>query len=153
MCFGLGRPMSIPAHEIAIPDPKEQPMLLALVELSRIMTKSARSIYGQRYESLLPLWKSAKDVRKDLHSFARRVHGVLNFGLEASPRPGEVGVCQTVLMLCMFDSLSLSFGTNFNSIPYRDTTHVSPFPHLSGTVAARRTREELRDANDAFMAR
>lgn len=106
MCLGLGRPMCLPAHEIAIPDPKEQPMLLALVELSRIMTKSARNIYGQRYESLLPLWKSARDIRKDLHSFARRVHGVLNFGLEASPRPGEVGVCQTVLMLCMLSYAS-----------------------------------------------
>lgn len=144
--------MCIPAHEIAIPDPKEQPMLLALVELSRIMTKSAHNIYGQRYESLLPLWKSAKGVRKDLHSFARRVHGVLNFGLDASPRPGEVGVCQTILMLRMFDLPSVCDSTNFSSIPYRDPAHIPPVSHLPGTMAARRTCEELRGTNNAIMA-
>lgn len=152
MCFGLGRPMSVPTHEIAIPDPKEQPMLLALVELSRIMTKSAHNIYGQRYESLLPLWKSAKDVRKDLHSFARRVHGVLNFGLEASPRPGEVGVCQTVLMLRVFEFPSVCVRTNFNSISYCNPAHIPPFSHLPSTMAARWAGEELRGTSNAVMA-
>ncbi|KAH8695045.1 hypothetical protein BGW36DRAFT_428937 [Talaromyces proteolyticus] len=109
ICFGLGRPISIPTHEIAIPDPQDQPMLLALVELSRTMAKSARNIYGQRHDSLLPMWKNAKEIRKDLQAFARRVRGVLNFGLEASPKPGEVGVCQTILLLLYHHVTLLTF--------------------------------------------
>lgn len=76
-------------------------MLLALVELARIMARSARTMYGQRHDSLLFMWKNAKEIRKDLQGFARRVQGVLHFGLDASPKPGEVGVCQIILLLCM----------------------------------------------------
>lgn len=77
-------------------------MLLALVEIARIMARAAHNMYSQRHDSLLLMWKSAKEIRKDAHAFARRVQGVLNFGLNASPKVGEVGVCQIVLQLCKF---------------------------------------------------
>uniref|UniRef100_A0A093V9D1 Putative transcriptional regulatory protein STB4 n=1 Tax=Talaromyces marneffei PM1 TaxID=1077442 RepID=A0A093V9D1_TALMA len=109
ICFGLGRSMTIPAHEITIPDPKEQPMLLALVEIARIMARAARNMYSQRHDSLLLMWKSAKEIRKEAHAFARRVQGVLNFGLDASPKTGEVGVCQIVLQLLYHNTLLLTF--------------------------------------------
>jgi hypothetical protein len=75
--------------------------MLALVDLSRVMAKSSRKIYGQRFKSLLPMWDNARHIRKDLRAFARRVRGVLNFELETPPRPGEVGVCQAIIMLCI----------------------------------------------------
>ncbi|OKL62798.1 hypothetical protein UA08_01461 [Talaromyces atroroseus] len=109
LCFGLGRPITIPAHEITIPDPREQPMLLAIVELARIMARSARSMYGKNHESLLLVWKNAREIRKDLQSFARRVRGVLNFGFDASPKPGEVGVCQIILLLLYHNLMLLTF--------------------------------------------
>jgi hypothetical protein len=99
LCFGLGRPITLPAHEITIPDPREQPMLLAIVELARIMARSAQSMYGKSHDSLLFMWKNAREIRKDLQSFALRVRGVLNLGFDASPKPGEVGVCQIMLLL------------------------------------------------------
>lgn len=92
--------MTIPADEITIPDPKEQPLLLALVEIARIMSRAARKMYSQRHESLLTMWKNAREIRRDLQVFAQRVQGVMNFGLDASPKSGEVGLCQIVLQLC-----------------------------------------------------
>ncbi|PCG92003.1 Transcription factor [Penicillium occitanis (nom. inval.)] len=109
ICFGLGRSMTIPAHEITIPDPKEQPMLLALIEIARIMARAAHNMYSQRYDSLLLMWKSAKEIRRDAHAFARRVQGVLNLGIDASPKTGEVGVCQIVLQLLYHNTLLLTF--------------------------------------------
>lgn len=114
--------MTIPAHEITIPDPKEQPMLLALTEMARIMARAARNMYSQRHDSLLLMWKSAKEIRKDAHAFARRVQGVLNFGLDASPKTGEVGVCQIVLQLCkciqfLYYSCLKSLTTLMDSVP------------------------------------
>lgn len=75
-------------------------MLLAIVELARIMARSAQSMYGKNHDSLLFMWKNAREIRKDLQAFARRVRGVLSFGFDASPKPGEVGVCQIILLLC-----------------------------------------------------
>ena len=128
--------MTIPAHEITIPDPKEQPMVLALVEVARIMARAAHNMYNQRYESLLLMWKSAKEIRKDLHAFARRVQGVLNFGLDASPKTGEVGVCQIILQLCKKIQISLStfllqcLTTLVNSVSHYFTTHIPSLPRL-----------------------
>ncbi|KAL1970368.1 hypothetical protein VTN77DRAFT_5528 [Rasamsonia byssochlamydoides] len=109
ICLGLGRPSSIPENEISIPDPTEQPFLLALVQLSRIMCKSAQNIYGQRHESLLPMWKAAKEIRRALQVFSQRLCDVMNFGLESSPKAGELGVCQTVLLLLYHNLLLLTF--------------------------------------------
>jgi hypothetical protein len=103
ICFGLGRPASLAASEIGIPDPSDKPFLLALVELARIMSKAVQNMYGQRHNSLLQMWKNAREIRRDLQGFARRVGRVMNFGLESSPKSGEVGVCQTILMSGKFD--------------------------------------------------
>ncbi|KAL1981394.1 hypothetical protein VTN96DRAFT_2696 [Rasamsonia emersonii] len=109
ICLGLGRPSSIPESEISIPEPTEQPFLLALVQLSRIMCKSAQNIYGQRHESLLPMWKAAKEIRRALKVFSQRLCDVMNFWLESSPQAGELGVCQTVLLLLYHNLLLLTF--------------------------------------------
>ncbi|EED19370.1 C6 transcription factor, putative [Talaromyces stipitatus ATCC 10500] len=109
ICFGLGRSMTIPAHEITIPSPKENPMLLALVEIARIMARATRDMYNQRHDSLLLMWKSAREIRKEGQAFARRVQGVLNFGIDASPKTGEVGVCQIVLQLLYHSTMLLTF--------------------------------------------
>lgn len=116
--MGLGRPSSIPESEISIPEPTEQPFLLALVQLSRIMCKSAQNIYGQRHESLLPMWKAAKEIRRALKVFSQRLCDVMNFWLESSPQAGELGVCQTVLLLRRLDCVvSLTFTADvFKSI-------------------------------------
>jgi hypothetical protein len=67
------------------------------------MSKAVQNMYGQRHNSLLQMWKNAREIRRDLQGFARRVGRVMNFGLESSPKSGEVGVCQTILMSGKFD--------------------------------------------------
>ncbi|KAL1993761.1 hypothetical protein VTN49DRAFT_2430 [Thermomyces lanuginosus] len=109
ICFGLGRPVSLSASEICTPDPTEQPFLSALAEFARIINKAAQNIYGKRHDSLLPMWKCAREIRSDLQTFARRIAGVMKFGLDSSAKSGEVGICQCILMTLYHYILLLTF--------------------------------------------
>lgn len=92
--------MSLSASEICTPDPTEQPFLSALAEFARIINKASQNIYGKRHDSLLPMWKCAREIRSDLQTFARRIAGVMKFGLDSSAKTGEVGICQCMMMTC-----------------------------------------------------
>jgi len=138
ICFGLGRPVSLSASEICTPDPTEQPFLSALAEFARIINKAAQNIYGKRHDSLLPMWKCAREIRSDLQTFARRIAGVMKFGLDSSAKSGEVGICQCILMTCKSLRLVkvLAMLTD-GSVSLYPSVDLSAIPRVSCAMAAR----------------
>lgn len=91
-----------------VPFPTEEKLLHSVVTLARIMSKSAACIYRQHYDSLLPLWNSANEIRRELRAFAEQQREDFNFGVVEDPTAGELGVCQTMVSACKFPTLPVS---------------------------------------------
>ncbi|KAJ9226741.1 transcriptional regulator family: Fungal Specific TF [Paecilomyces variotii] len=108
LCFHMGRPSSLTADDIGTVYP-EDPFLLALIHLSKAISRSAKEIYGKRHQSLLQMWKVALSISDGLSGYECRMRKAVGFGLEKTPQPGHIGVQQTVLALCYYYTLLLTF--------------------------------------------
>ncbi|XHG06036.1 hypothetical protein AWENTII_009247 [Aspergillus wentii] len=107
-CFHLGRPSSLSLKDIGIACP-DDPFLLALVHLSRVISRSVDEIYGQRHESLLQMWRISRSIVDDLRSFESEMQRALGFGLDKCAQPGELGVRQTILVMIYHHAVLLTF--------------------------------------------
>lgn len=105
LCFHMGRPSSLTADDIGTVYP-EDPFLLALIHLSKAISRSAKEIYGKRHQSLLQMWKVALSISDGLSGYECRMRKAVGFGLEKTPQPGHIGVQQTVLALCKWTDIS-----------------------------------------------
>lgn len=76
----------------------EDPFLLVLLHLAKAICRSADEIYGQRHESLLQMWKTAKSISNDLREYDCLMRQALGFGLDRPRQQGVLGVRQTVLV-------------------------------------------------------
>lgn len=95
----MGRPSSLSLDVIGTAQPGD-PFLLALIHLSKAISRSAKEIYGKRYQSLLQMWKVALSISDELSGYDSWMRKAVGFGLEKTPQPGHIGVQQTILALC-----------------------------------------------------
>ncbi|KPM36879.1 hypothetical protein AK830_g9700 [Neonectria ditissima] len=109
MCFVVGRPSSIPDPGSSIPVPSSHKLLISLVTLARIMSKCVRLIYSPRHDSLLPVWKAATEIRRELHRFAEKQSKDMKFGVVGGLSTGELGVCQAMVSTMYHHTLLLTF--------------------------------------------
>ena len=102
--FFLGRPTSLSWEDMEIQAP-DDPFLLCLVRLTRIMSRSAKSIYLNTHDSFLPVRHAAAAIRQDLAEFELLMQHNLGVSVGSDPFSQEKGVCQTILTSCESSSL------------------------------------------------
>ena len=103
--FFLGRPTSLSWEDMEIQAP-DDPFLLCLVRLTKIMSRSAKSIYLNTHDSFLSVRHAAAAIRRDLAEFESLMQHNLGVSVDSDPFSQEKGVCQTILTSCE-SSLSL----------------------------------------------
>ena len=103
-CFHLGRPCSLLSRDVSIALP-EEPFLLALVDLSKVISRSAEEMYGQHHESLLQMWRIARSITDDLRCYDAKMRRALGFGLDKCAQQGVLGVQQAMLITRKLDKL------------------------------------------------
>ncbi|KAL4907861.1 hypothetical protein BDW74DRAFT_166476 [Aspergillus multicolor] len=108
ICFHLGRPSSLSRRDVGISTPQD-PFLLALLNLSDAMVRSADELYGRHHESLLQMWRIAKSIWDDVWPFDSKMRQALGFGLDKRPQPGGVGVQQCMCITLYYHTILLTF--------------------------------------------
>jgi hypothetical protein len=108
-CFAIGRPSSIPEPDPSLPVPSDQKFLVALVTLSRIMSRCVNRIYAPQHDSLLPVWNAANEIRRELHLFAEQQLREVKLGIVGDINSGELGVCQVMVSTMYHHTLLLTF--------------------------------------------
>ncbi|KAJ2898356.1 hypothetical protein MKZ38_003984 [Zalerion maritima] len=109
ICFSLGRPTSAPDPGTSVPAPVDHPHMLALIQLSRIMSACASRIYNTKHQSLLTVWNAADDVRRQLHEFAQKPGHAMDIGLNGETAHGHLGVFQAMVSTMYNHTLLLAF--------------------------------------------
>ncbi|KAJ5452561.1 hypothetical protein N7445_000744 [Penicillium cf. griseofulvum] len=107
-CFHVGRPSSLSLRDVAIEYPRD-PFLRLLVQLCKTITRSVNEIYGQRYESLLHMWRVARSIASDIRGLEAHLKQVLGHGLDDSIQPGSLGVRQIIFITLYNHTLLLTF--------------------------------------------
>ncbi|PLB46558.1 C6 zinc finger domain protein [Aspergillus steynii IBT 23096] len=107
-CFHLGRPCSLHSRDVGIALP-EEPFMLALVHLSKVIARSADEMYGRHHDSLLQMWKIARSISDDLRCYDANMRRALGFGLDKCAQPGVLGVQQTMLITLYYHTILLTF--------------------------------------------
>ncbi|KAJ5336970.1 uncharacterized protein N7506_004992, partial [Penicillium brevicompactum] len=106
--FFLGRPTSLSWEDMEIQAP-DDPFLLCLVRLTKIMSRSAKSIYLSRHDSFLPVRDAAAAIRRDLADFESLMRHNLGVSVDSDPFSREKGVCQTILTSLYCHTLLLTY--------------------------------------------
>ncbi|KAJ5747533.1 uncharacterized protein N7511_009229 [Penicillium nucicola] len=106
--FFLGRPASLSWEDMEIQAP-DDPFLLCLVRLTRIMSRSAKAIYGSQHNSFGPVRQAAASIRRDLTEFESLMKQNMGVGVNSDFFRQEKGICQTILTSLYCHTLLLTY--------------------------------------------
>ncbi|KAE8421449.1 hypothetical protein BDV36DRAFT_304930 [Aspergillus pseudocaelatus] len=106
--FHLGRPSAISPRDINI-KPSANPFLQTLVTLCQVIHRSVDGINGQHEKSLLQMWHIARSVMDNLRTYDACMRRALGTGLSSKPRPGSLGVQQTILITLYYHAILLTY--------------------------------------------
>ncbi|OAA64322.1 Zn(2)-C6 fungal-type DNA-binding domain protein [Niveomyces insectorum RCEF 264] len=109
LCFSLGRPSSFPDADLDVPMPTGEKTLQALISLARIMDKTTTRIYRQHYDSLLPIWNVANEIRRELRRFAEKQIADCSEGPVGDPHGCALSVGQSIVSTLYHHTLMLAF--------------------------------------------
>ncbi|KAG9228828.1 fungal-specific transcription factor domain-containing protein [Amylocarpus encephaloides] len=108
-CFTLGRPSSLARSDIGTRYPENQPFILSLIKLSKIISDAAKLMYSSQKSSLLDLCRKAQSVHQELRDYAFDVLERLGIPLGRILETEQLDVKQILLETLYNNTLILTF--------------------------------------------